>query len=327
VIGSISTVVLLVLTDAPRRGYSANESCSVWRYRAPTKYERPTSTAAPSPMRSGSRACGCGSQAWRHTEKWSLAGARRYYRGYGLAVVSVLGGAVRAEVATACALSWDRLGLTGTWWTAGDRVAIAAETRAASSCVLCAERKAALSPYGTGGSHDAVGCLDASVVDVVHRISSDPGRLTRRWFESVMASGLADTNFVELVGIVAVVVAINTLAFGLGVAPPALPVPQGGRPSRVRPAGAVVDQAWVPTVGPERATGVLAEAYRGMVLPAGILRALSLVPDEQVRFLQLGAALYLPWDALLDFSFQRLLTRPQMEVLAATVSAANDCFY
>ena len=47
--------------------------------------------------------------------------------------------------------SWRELEAAGTWWTAAERVAMAAEGRTARGCALCAERKAALSPYSVQG--------------------------------------------------------------------------------------------------------------------------------------------------------------------------------
>ena len=58
----------------------------------------------------------------------------------------------------------------GTWWAASERRAIAEEARAARSCQLCADRKAALSPFSVNGHHDGPGDLDPQVVDVIHRI-------------------------------------------------------------------------------------------------------------------------------------------------------------
>src|SRR5437867_1979355 len=73
----------------------------------------------------------------------------------------------------------------GTWWSGEERHAIAAASRSATECRLCRERKAALSPAAVSGAHDDAGRVPATVVDVVHRIRTDPARLSRSWFESV----------------------------------------------------------------------------------------------------------------------------------------------
>jgi hypothetical protein len=125
----------------------------------------------------------------------------------------------------------------GTWWGGAERVAIAAETRRALLCELCRRRKAALSPAGIEGRHDSLGWLSDSVVEVVHRLRTDPARLGERWVRDVLAGGLGEGEYVETVSIVAHVVAVDTMARGLGLDPPPLPEPQAGsRRAPVRPA-------------------------------------------------------------------------------------------
>ena len=63
--------------------------------------------------------------------------------------------------------TWHRLAGPGTWWTGAERLAIAAETRRAWSCALCAERKAAVSPFAVDGRHDAGDALAPEHVEVI----------------------------------------------------------------------------------------------------------------------------------------------------------------
>src|SRR6516164_11370967 len=98
--------------------------------------------------------------------------------------------AIRADLAKAHARAWERIGRPGTWWDGAARVAIAAETRLARSCRLCRRRKEALSPAAIEGTHDSLGELAEVVVEVVHRVRTDPGRLSERWFRGVVAAGL-----------------------------------------------------------------------------------------------------------------------------------------
>src|SRR5262249_18502234 len=107
----------------------------------------------------------------------------------------------------------------GTWLSGVQRTAIAAETRASPSCRLCTDRKRAVSPYAFTGTHDAVSDLAAPVVDAVHRIASGPGRLTHQWYTGVLAGGLGEGPFVELVGVVAAIVAIDSFAAAVGATP------------------------------------------------------------------------------------------------------------
>ena len=92
---------------------------------------------------------------------------------------------VRSDILQTQRYIWHRLGEPGTWWTGAERMAIAAETRQAAGCALCAARKLALSPFSVDGDHDRIADLPEPVVDIVHRISTDAGRLTRSWFDSV----------------------------------------------------------------------------------------------------------------------------------------------
>ena len=69
------------------------------------------------------------------------------------------------------------------------------------SCQLCADRKAALSPFSVNGHHDGPGDLDL-VVDVIHCIITDPGRLTKSWYEHVInESDLTPERYVELLSV------------------------------------------------------------------------------------------------------------------------------
>ncbi len=215
----------------------------------------------------------------------------------------------------------------GTWWTGAERVAIAAESRQATACRLCHDRKAALSPEAVGGPHDTCTDLPAVVGDVVHRIRMDPARLSRAWFERVVDGGLDVTHYVELVGVLTLVTGIDFFARSLGLAPFPLPAPAPGRPSRHRPASAKPSGAWVPMIAPEDADGPEADLYAGLPMVPNIMRALSLVPDEARVLRRSSDAHYVPAAQISDPSVRRNLDRMQMELVAARVSALNECFY
>ena len=115
-------------------------------------------------------------------------------------------------------------------------------------CALCRRRKEALSPAAIEGKHDSLDELPEIVVEVIHSVRTDPGRLSERWFRDVIAAGLSEEEYVETVSIVAHVVAIDTMARGMGFEPIALPPPQPGQPSQYRPGGAKRGDAWVPWI-------------------------------------------------------------------------------
>jgi hypothetical protein len=234
--------------------------------------------------------------------------------------------AVRADLADAHRRAWDRLARAGTWLDGPARIKVAAEARHAPSCRLCARRKAALSPYAEDGEHDALGELPAAWIEAIHRIVSDPGRLTHSWYRRVLASGIADTEYVEIVSVIAHVTAIDTFARGLGVASRPLPAPLPGAPSRYRPAEARQHEAWAPNIAWDEHGPNEADYFAGP--PANIRRALTLVPDEARSFFDLVSHQYLPGPAMRDFGREyRAITHAQIELLAGRISAINQCTY
>jgi hypothetical protein len=235
---------------------------------------------------------------------------------------------VREDLRVAQERAWRGLAGPGTWWSGAERLAIAAEVRAAATCALCRTRKAALSPYTVSGTHDGPGALAATAVDAVHRITTDPGRLTRAWYDGVLAAGLGDAAYVELLGVVVTVLGIDAFCRGIGVPPHALPAPEPGTPSRVRPATARAEGAWVPTIPSGAARGAERDLYGDMPGPApNVMRALSLVPDALRTLKDLGAAHYMSTAEMLDFRHGRTIDRGQIELVAGRVSALRECFY
>ena len=240
---------------------------------------------------------------------------------------SAAGVPVRDDIRRSHRALWEHVAAPGTWWTGAERVAIAAESRQAVGCGLCRERKEALSPGAVRGEHDTYGELPTLVVDVIHRVRTDAGRLTRDWFEGVIAAGLTAAEYVELVGVVTMVAGVDFFARTLGVPPLPLPEPLPGAPARHRPVSARPGVAWVPMIAPEDASGPEADLYGGSPFAPNIVRALSLVPDEVRMLQQLAATHYLPFQQIPDPTARRSIDRLQMELVAARVSALNECFY
>lgn len=234
---------------------------------------------------------------------------------------------VREEITRAHERAWQRIAGSGAWWTGKERVAIAAEVRNAPLCKLCRERKAALSPYAVEGEHTSLGSLPGEAVEVIHRVVTDPGRLSRAWFHKVLAQGLEDTRYVEMIGVIVTVVSIDTFCRGIGFLPlHPLPEPIEGDPSKHRPKGAEPEGAWVSMIAHRNATGPEADLYREGRHP-NVGRALSLVPDEVRGVKDLSAAQYFPGHQVIDVRLERSLSRAQMELIAGRVSALNQCFY
>jgi len=234
---------------------------------------------------------------------------------------------VRDDFAAAHTRFWKRLASPGAWWTGSERVAIAAEGRQARHCTLCQARKQALTPAVVAGQHDHLGALSDPVVDVIHRVVTDPGRLSRQWFDETMMAGLSAEQYVEILGTLVALVSIDSFCRGIGVPLHPLPAPQPGTPSYYRPPGAVQEEAWVPMIPVENATGAEADLYDGQAV-GNVIRAMSLVPDEVRTLRDLSAVHYLPMGQVRDPSAAAgALNRMQMELIAGRVSALRQCFY
>ena len=235
---------------------------------------------------------------------------------------------IRDNLTAAHARAWDRIGRPGTWWDGDQRVAIAAEIRHAVACALCRRRKDALLPAAIGGTHDNLGALPETVVEVVHRVCTDPGRLSESWFRGVIAAGLSEERYIETVSIVAHLVAIDTMARGLGIDALPLPEPKPGLPSHCRPAGAKPGGAWVAWLEPADLTEQETGIYPAGRPAANIMKAMSLVPDEVKSFFDVVSHQYQGPLQMRDFSREyRAISHAQIELLAARVSALNQCLY
>jgi hypothetical protein len=80
-------------------------------------------------------------------------------------------------------------------------------------------------------------------------------------------------------------------------------------------------------IAPEDAIGTEADLYPPNAVIPNIVRALSVVPAEARALQMLSASHYLPVEQIVDPTIRRSLDRTQMELIAARVSALNQCFY
>jgi hypothetical protein len=234
---------------------------------------------------------------------------------------------IRRDLLEAIVRAWRHLSEPGTWWTGAQRLRMVAEARNAAQCSLCRQRKAVLSPYTVPGAHRSLGELPETVVEVIHRISTDAGRLTEKWVRDCLESGITDAEYVEIVGLVATITALDTFAKAMGK--PLRPLPQAlpGEPARRRPNGATKSIAWVPTVSPQNLQPGDVDPY-SRYGAAHIQQALSLVPDSVIGFFDLDIALYLQQDAIRDFATEyRAISHAQLEFIAAKASLINGCYY
>ncbi len=240
---------------------------------------------------------------------------------------------IRPDILEAQTRAWTAIGHPGGWWAGAERVAIAAETRHAASCALCAARAKALSPSMVGGDHATLGSLPGAAVEAIHRIRTDSGRLGENWFRRLLTDGLDEEHYVELVSVVAITVAIDTFRSAVGLDALPLPVVHAGTPERRRPVGIRHNLAWVGTlapedVGPDDPDLYLTRRDPSLRSGANIQRALSLVPPAMMQWWDMLEIMYMPGPWMRDFTREyRAVSHAQIEMLAARVSALNRCIY
>ncbi len=220
---------------------------------------------------------------------------------------------IEAGIAHLHESSVEAMAGVGTWWTGVQRCEIIAEARAARTHPLDLARKTAVTPNAVEGSHEATEHLPAAAVEATHRISTDPGRLTRSWADEIMAD-IGEEAYVELVALVSSISTIDSFARCLGTEE--IPLPPGGmgEPSRQRPDGMGDTGAWV------------AQTNVGVVR-ANVARATSLVPEADAIWRDLVDQHYSRGSDFVALVWDRALSRPQVEAIASAVSEVNECFY
>ena len=234
---------------------------------------------------------------------------------------------IRSGLDEATRKAWEYLGQPGSWWTGSERAAFVAEVRVARDCRLCADRVDALSPISVQGEHDTASDLPAVAIEATHRLTTDAARLSEKTIREWNAAGLTDGAYVEIVSIVSTVMGIDAFCDAPEI--PLLPVPQAepGEPSRYLPVKAVDDGAWVrmiPPDGVEESDAGLYDRIPGPRVP-NVIRAMSLVPDAVRNLLDLLLPFYL--GNLVHPEAGNSLDLGQIELVAARVSAVNECFY
>ena len=123
--------------------------------------------------------------------------------------------------------------------------------------------------------------------------------------------GLDPYGYIEIVGIISRLMAIDTASYGLGLPLHEFPTAIGGEPTRTKPDGSAITTGWAPTVGPATAPS-----------------SLSAVPVEAEAMFDVHGVLYLSLDQMFEMQIEREgLSRPQIELIAARTSSLNDCFY
>ena len=200
----------------------------------------------------------------------------------------------------------------GDWLTGAQRLDAWREYRDSRTNLLDRARLEALSPAAVDGAHGPTEHLPAAAVEVVHRVASDPGRLTRAWADASIAE-LGEETYTELVGVTAIASVLDHFDEAIHGSVPDLPEPVLGDPARVRPDDVGIVGAWVAqTIDKTR---------------ANVSRTLSLVPETNSTWRILVDSHYSRGAEFFSVDWTRALSRPQVELVAARITALNECFY
>ena len=215
-----------------------------------------------------------------------------------------------------------QFGVAGAWGSGAQRLAVARETRDAG---IDAGIYEAPDDPGPPNEND----LPNAAKKVIHKLTVAPKDFLEDSYDEALAGGLSDAEFVEMVGIVARITAIDVFSRGIGVPLRPLPEAQPGLPSRERPQAAVQEQAFPPTIPNPPDGGREAEELYGKQPKPYIVRGLSLVPDELRMHVEQEHVQYLPMGKILQPHYQHHdgLSRAQAEIVAGRVSALNECFF
>jgi hypothetical protein len=172
-----------------------------------------------------------------------------------------------------------------------------------------AARRAIMAEARAPGRGDG---LPPAAVEVVRRVVTESGQLDRPWADAQIAA-LGAERYAEVVGVTAIVTAVDVYARAVGDRPLELPEAAGGPPAAERPPGVGDVGAWIPMT--------IDKAL------ANVSRALSLVPRTNATWRALVTASYSRGPEMMELTWSRALTRPQIELVAATVSRQQECFY
>ncbi|MDH4278333.1 MAG: hypothetical protein OEW83_09655 [Acidimicrobiia bacterium] len=145
---------------------------------------------------------------------------------------------------------------------------------------------------------------------LVDRVTTAAATIRPTHIDQLDDAGLDAPTYVEIVGLVARLQAVDTFCFAIGAELPELPAPIDGPPTGIVADNAGLLGGWIPTVG-----------------PASPPNALTLLPDEHEAMHDLHGALYLSVEGMADLDADRGLHRTQMEFVAARTSLLNECFF
>lgn len=146
--------------------------------------------------------------------------------------------------------------------------------------------------------------------EAAHWLAVDAEGLRADMVTDFADRGLDRLRYLEIVGVVARLSNVDFYVRSLGAAELELPGPSPDPPSgRLHPEAAITNM-WVPTVG---------DTYAPHVVDA--------LPDEGHAVRDLHEPMYVPMSSVGDPTHADVLSKSQIEYLAARTSYLNECFY
>lgn len=221
--------------------------------------------------------------------------------------------AVRDDLRAAQAEAWRHVTSPGASWSGDERAAIA---RTALAALDDADPLPPwVAPSAAGRAIAGSEPLPPVVVDAVYRIARHAATLTEEWYHEQIGRGIDAIAYVELVGVVAAVAAVDGFHRAAGLIRPPLPDTISGAAHGQHPEVEAATLNWVPVAPPADQQ-------------AAVVQALSAAPEEWTNLWRLAAAQYIPVDEMRELGWNRgTLARHEMELVAARLSAARECFY
>lgn len=220
---------------------------------------------------------------------------------------------IRPDLIAAQVDAWRHITTPGASWSGSERAAIAQVALAAlddTDPLL-----PWVTPSAAGRAMPSGDELPEVVVDAVYRIALHAATLTDEWYRTVLAQGVDPVAYVEMVGIVVAVAAVDGFYRAAGLPRPPMPTALAGAPSGDRPPVEQATLNWVLVATPADRT-------------AAVVQGLSAAPAEWDNVARLHAAQYIPVDEMGELGWSRgTLTRAEMELVAARLSAARECFF
>ena len=221
---------------------------------------------------------------------------------------------MRDDLAEAHRLAWEHIAAPGSWYTGAARIELAQTAMMALSDPDPWPPWVCVSTTGRLGDRLIA---PAAAHDFAYRLARHAGTITRDVYDSVSRE-IGELPFVEVCAIVSTVAAVWHLCRNLAVGVPALPPAVDGSPTGLQPA--CVESAelnWVLVEAPADRTAAVVQAY-------------TAVPGEQLNTWRMADAQYMPNLDMVNPAWTRRtggLSRAQMELVAARVTALRECFY